>query len=414
MNLPGVSPQHHGLDSPPRGLPLSRVSHSKAGNRTSHLSLQGSRHPRRALDLTPSNKSALLEEFRSNRERQWYLKEILGHIVEFSGDQHGSRFIQQQLEEVPEEEKQLVFDEIVPANTHRLTQDVFGNYVIQKLFEFGTRHQRDILGSAVEANVVTFSLQIYGCRVVQKAIEYISPGQQDSIICELQNHILRCIKDAHGNHVIQKLIEVVSPERLTFLPSICDNLLELATHPYGCRVLQRCLEHLPEERTRSLLEAVHHFTIDLMQDQYGNYVIQFLIQQGRAQDKALVISKIRGNLIQLAQHKYASNVCEKALVCADTDSRRLLINEIMVPQLDGQSAILIMIKDQYANYVLQRALTVVEGDQRELFFSQVKPLLVVLRRSTTTYNKPLVSGTSPLYIYSRLSHLAHVKQWNVW
>jgi hypothetical protein len=54
-----------------------------------------------------------------------------------------------------------------------------------------------------------------------------------------------------------------------FLSTICDNLLELSTHPYGCRVLQRCLEHLPEEHTISLLQAVHHFTIDLMQDQYG-------------------------------------------------------------------------------------------------------------------------------------------------
>jgi pumilio RNA-binding family len=68
---------------------------------------------------------------------------------------------------------------------------------------------------------------------------------------------------------MQKLIEVVAPERLTFLPVICDNILELATHPYGCRVLQRCLEHLPKGYTRSLLDAIHCHTVDLMRDQYG-------------------------------------------------------------------------------------------------------------------------------------------------
>lgn len=62
-----------------------------------------------------------------------------------------------------------------------------------------------------------------------------------------------------------------------FLSTICDNLLELATHPYGCRVLQRCLEHLPEEHTISLLQAVHHFTIDLVQDQYGVSIPWFQI-----------------------------------------------------------------------------------------------------------------------------------------
>ena len=56
-------------------------------------------------------------------------QDIWGHIVEFSGDQHGSRFIQQKLETASSEEKQTVFDEIVPNNTLQLIQDVFGNYV---------------------------------------------------------------------------------------------------------------------------------------------------------------------------------------------------------------------------------------------------------------------------------------------
>jgi pumilio RNA-binding family len=50
-------------------------------------------------------------------------------VVEFSGDQHGSRFIQQKLETANSEEKQIVFDEIVPHSALQLIQDVFGNYV---------------------------------------------------------------------------------------------------------------------------------------------------------------------------------------------------------------------------------------------------------------------------------------------
>lgn len=63
-------------------------------------------------------------------------QDIVGSIVEFSGDQHGSRFIQQKLETANSEEKQLVFDEILP-NALQLMTDVFGNYVIQKFFEHG-------------------------------------------------------------------------------------------------------------------------------------------------------------------------------------------------------------------------------------------------------------------------------------
>lgn len=49
-----------------------------------------------------------------------------------SADQYGSRFIQQKLETATGEEKNMVFDEIMPQALSLMT-DVFGNYVIQKV-----------------------------------------------------------------------------------------------------------------------------------------------------------------------------------------------------------------------------------------------------------------------------------------
>ena len=65
------------------------------------------------------------------------------------------------------------------------------------------------------------------------------------------------------------MIERVSPDRLGFVQSFRGNVYELSTHPYGCRVLQRCFEHLTEEQTRPLLDELHKYTINLMQDQFG-------------------------------------------------------------------------------------------------------------------------------------------------
>ena len=49
-----------------------------------------------------------------------------------SADQYGSRFIQQKLETATTEEKNMIFDEIIPQALTLMT-DVFGNYVIQKV-----------------------------------------------------------------------------------------------------------------------------------------------------------------------------------------------------------------------------------------------------------------------------------------
>ncbi|KDQ07951.1 hypothetical protein BOTBODRAFT_59683 [Botryobasidium botryosum FD-172 SS1] len=348
-------------------------------------------------------RSPLLEEFRANKTKKWELRDIYGYVVEFSGDQHGSRFIQQKLESASSEEKQAVFDEILPDNALPLITDVFGNYVIQKLFEHGTQVQKTVLANTMEGHILSLSLQMYGCRVVQKAIECILPEQQAAFVKELDGQVLRCVKDANGNHVIQKLIERVAPERLAFIASFRGNVYELSTHPYGCQVLQRCFEHLEKDQTQPLLEELHKYITNLMQDQFGNYVVQFVLEHGRREDRALIISKLQGQMLQMARHKFASNVCEKALVTADSESRRILIEEIMTPKQD-MSPIVIMMKDQFANYVLQRALTVVEGDQKEALIAKIRPYLVSMRRYSSAYSKHLISSAFTLLTFA--SHRA--------
>ncbi|CAJ1941775.1 unnamed protein product [Sphenostylis stenocarpa] len=96
----------------------------------------------RAFDSAHDPKIAIfLEELKSGKSRRFELSDIIGHIVEFrqfivvfnsSTDQHGSRFIQQKLENCGVEEKELVFKEVLP-HTSKLMTDVFGNYVIQKV-----------------------------------------------------------------------------------------------------------------------------------------------------------------------------------------------------------------------------------------------------------------------------------------
>ena len=87
--------------------------------------------------------------------------------MEFSGDQHGSRFIQLKLETANSDEKDQVFREI-HGNSIQLMTDVFGNYVIQKFFEHGNQSQKKILANQMRNRVLDLSLQMYGCRVVQK------------------------------------------------------------------------------------------------------------------------------------------------------------------------------------------------------------------------------------------------------
>ncbi|MCD7466942.1 Pumilio 5 [Datura stramonium] len=70
-------------------------------------------------------------ELKQSNARRIDLSDIAGRIVEFSVDQHGSRFIQQKLENCSIEEKASVFKEILP-HASKLITDVLGTMSTQR------------------------------------------------------------------------------------------------------------------------------------------------------------------------------------------------------------------------------------------------------------------------------------------
>ncbi len=351
---------------------------------------------------SPGDKAAILEEFRAGRHKKYELSDLRGFIVDFSTDQHGSRFIQQKLETASNPEKELVFVEIYPMALQLMT-DVFGNYVIQKFFEFGLEEQKVTLAHVLHNNVLSLSLQMYGCRVVQKALEHLPLREQTRLVQELEGHVLRCVKDQNGNHVIQKCIECIplSTNAPFLAASFLNQATQLAMHPYGCRVIQRIFEHGPADQTTALLDELLRQPGQLIQDQYGNYVIQHVLERGKPGDRARIIRYLQNHVLEYSRHKFASNVVEKCVSYGSQEQRQLLIEEVLTPvsssnvsdnERSSEQLIIplhLMMRDQFANYVVQKMLEVVDGEQRELLLASIKPQLPQLRKYT--YGKHILA-----------------------
>ncbi|XP_063171128.1 pumilio homolog 2 isoform X10 [Candoia aspera] len=381
--------------------PGAEAKYRSAANASSLFSSSSQLFPPSRLrysrsDIMPSGRSRLLEDFRNNRFPNLQLRDLVGHIVEFSRDQHGSRFIQQKLERATPAERQMLFSEILQA-AYQLMTDVFGNYVIQKFFEFGSIDQKLALATRIRGHVLPLALQMYGCRVIQKALESISPDQQNEMVKELDGHVLKCVKDQNGNHVVQKCIECVQPQSLQFIiDAFKGQVFVLSTHPYGCRVIQRILEHCTAEQTLPILEELHQHTEQLVQDQYGNYVIQHVLEHGRPEDKSKIVTEIRGKVLTLSQHKFASNVVEKCVTHASRAERALLIDEVCCQNDGPHSALYTMMKDQYANYVVQKMIDMAEPAQRKIIMHKIRPHITTLRKYT--YGKHILAKLEKYYL----------------
>jgi hypothetical protein len=359
-----------------------------------------------------------LNELRANRPPPFHLNQLLPFLVELSCDQHGSRFVQQRLDGTPGEQD-LIHEALAP-HLDNLAIDVFGNYVVQKLFDVGTERHRLGLARRLQGSVVRLSLQMYGCRVVQSALEALESfgGEQCALVGELQGHVLDLVRDQNGNHVVQRCVELLPPTMSAFiLQAFEGNMLGLATHPYGCRVIQRLLEH-PDTcvRLKPLLRELEPHTTQLVQDQYGNYVMQHLLEQGTDEQRLVIIEACVNDLLPLARHKFASNVVERCIVYGLPEHRRSIVDYVCRDYVhnidddddgdassvametsesdsdDSQSALsrlklvkdtcplFTMMRDQYANYVVQKMLESVESPLLEQLLQKMRPHYGHMRR----------------------------------
>ncbi|AAS50214.1 AAL152Wp [Eremothecium gossypii ATCC 10895] len=361
---------------------------------------------RNGKNQQPIMRSPLLEEFRTNPTNKTYkLHEIYGSALEFCKDQHGSRFIQQELATASNIEKEVIFNEI-RDHAIQLSHDVFGNYVIQKFFEFGTKTQKDILVEQFRGKLEALSLEMYACRVIQRAFEFIDEDQKIDLVMELSSSVLTMIKDQNGNHVIQKTIECIPMSKLPFiLESLRGQIYHLSTHFYGCRVVQRLLEYGSKADQEEILNELDQFIPYLVQDQYGNYVIQHILQHGGDnpaenhidKSKQDIVDTISKTVVEFSKHKFASNVVEKTILYGSASQKRQVLDKILpkdeehAATLEDTSPLILMMRDQYANYVVQKLVGVGTGNDKKLIVIAIRSYLERLNKNNTLGNRHLAS-----------------------
>ena len=188
------------------------------------------------------------------------------------------------------------------------------------------------------------------CRVIQKAIRCLDCEDVCTLIKEFQDKVLSFIHDPNGNHVIQRSIQVMSTfaktaansgdadlassltDQMQFIiDDIVANVKTLSTHRYGCRVVQRAIEHCIEPQKDAVLEMIISCHEKLAVDQYGNYVVQQVLVCGREEHQEAILKTLteKDALLKLSKHKYASNVVEAVLMHGKPEHKEKLLDEML-------------------------------------------------------------------------------------
>ena len=311
------------------------------------------------------------------------LEALLGQIRRLSRDQVGCRLVQQALEEDGPMAATMILHEGLPFWGEAMV-DPFGNYLFQKMLEKVTPEERVMLIKNVSTRLVNASLNLHGTRSVQKVVELCAEDEKEGhgagleenassvLTAALAPAAARLCIDSHGNHVIQRILLRLGTKYSKFVfDAVAVSVGDVARHRHGCCVIQRCLDSPPSESRAYLVRCIVDRSLDLMQDAYGNYVVQYVLDVCCDEDVHAVCESVVGRVNLLAIQKFSSNVMEKCLErCSDR------VKEAYLLEMSDSERVRELMMDPFGNYVIQRALSVATHVQAIRLVEAMRPHLL--------------------------------------
>jgi hypothetical protein len=129
--------------------------------------------------------------------------------------------------------------------------------------------------------------------------------------------------DQQGTHIIQKVISWFTEENRQFaFEEIKEAFLSISKTSHGLWVIKKLVANTTYVDNReALVEFVSENAIELVQDPYGNYAVQEIMEKWSEQNFVPLFEKVKTRVAQLSIQKFSSNVIEKWLAMCDEEQK---------------------------------------------------------------------------------------------
>ena len=301
--------------------------------------------------------------------------EIAKNSFNLAKEQIGCRFLQKKIEE----DTEFAITRIYPVLLDHLWDTItnqFGNYLIQKFFEYLKEEDLFQFTSMISSSFSNIGINQYGTRVIQKLIDYINNNNSKlyKIFVNLISlNIVLFSNDINGCHIIQKILLTKNFSNKFCYEKLDECLEQIANHKNGCCFIQKCTEKLKGEELEYLLNSINKKTKLLIVDQFGNYVVQHVLNiNGKERNFKIFELLINDDITFYSNQKFSSNVLEKFF---QFDEMKEKLFEILL----NNNVMKKMLFDPFGNYVVQKALMSSEGNVQTKLLCAIAPLLEDLK-----------------------------------
>ncbi|TID19962.1 hypothetical protein E6O75_ATG07422 [Venturia nashicola] len=249
------------------------------------------------------------------------------NVVMLSMDAFGCHVVQKAFDCVSEKNKfnmvHELLDRIQDTVIHR-----YACHVWQKLFELRWTGPppmiMDSVNRALKGRWHEVALGETGSLVVQNIFENCTEADKRPCVDEVISRIDEIAKGQFGNWCIQHICEHGNPyDSMAAINAILAKASEYSMDQYASKVIEKLLKIGGDEFLERYLKAVTSRSsatnprmplIDICSDQFGNYLIQWILVNANPHLREIVAVEVRRHMVSLRGSKYGSRV---AMLCTN-------------------------------------------------------------------------------------------------
>lgn len=317
-------------------------------------------------------------EENTNENFTYNQNDIINYCYFFCKEQFGCRLLQKIVDDNPSYASEVFYPKIRDKFTE-ISCELFGNYFIQKILDYIKMSDlEEIVERLIPNSFRNMCLNQHGTRVIQKILGCIQTNENliNFFIVLFTPYMNDFIFDQNASHIISKFVDcTVSPKNDFVIEFLAQKIYDVVTQKYSCCTLQKCIQASNPIQRKILLHSIANSSIRMFNNQYGNYVIQYVISLCDFEINHILVLNLLSDFQTFSSMKYSSSIIEKCMQFSDKKSVNLIFDKLC----NDHTLVEKMLFDMYGNYVIQRALSIAKEPYRTRLYELIAPKLDSLR-----------------------------------
>ena len=207
-----------------------------------------------------------------------------------------------------------------------------GNYFCKDLLKVCNKSQRFKILTELSQNLSENCTDEFATHPIQNLIELSSSEEEYKLLISSFNDINKILiasLNQNGSFVIQKLI-VYIPEnfRMEFNSIFVKLFCILSRDMYGVCTVKKFIGYTKNELlVKQILNSLLTNFVNIASNQYGNYLIQYLLEKWWKTGEGIFLKKMIINKFQiLASNHFSAYVCDVFLKLCNNEEKKILFS----------------------------------------------------------------------------------------